>query len=61
MKRILDKPSNALKRFTKITMEVRNVIILGSGPAGYTAGIYTARALLKPLILAGIQPGDSLC
>ncbi len=39
---------------------VRKVIILGSGPAGYTAGIYTARALLNPLIIAGIQPGGQL-
>lgn len=40
--------------------DVRKVIILGSGPAGYTAGIYTARALLNPLIIAGIQPGGQL-
>ncbi len=40
--------------------EVKNVVIVGSGPAGYTAGIYAARALLKPLIIAGIQPGGQL-
>lgn len=41
-------------------MEKHNVIIVGSGPAGYTAAIYAARANMKPIMYMGLEPGGQL-
>ena len=50
--------SNALP--PAITPTHAPLIIVGSGPAGYTAAVYAARAMLKPMMIAGFEPGGQL-
>src|SRR5206468_1274014 len=57
----LPQSPRAMRR-CKQTMadDIRDVIIVGSGPAGYTAAVYTARANLSPLMIEGVQYGGAL-
>jgi len=43
-----------------VSNPAERIVIIGAGPAGYTAAIYAARALLKPLLLGGFEPGGQL-
>jgi len=52
--------SNSRGSLTMSETKHAHVLILGSGPAGYTAAIYAARAMLKPILIQGIQPGGQL-
>jgi thioredoxin reductase (NADPH) len=58
MKSLVFADPVGLSRMT--TPKQAKVIILGSGPAGYTAAIYAARAMLAPVMIQGIQPGGQL-
>lgn len=55
-----DQPGNQDKKKEITDVDKARVLIIGSGPAGYTAAIYAARANLKPMLYEGLQPGGQL-
>src|SRR4051812_47755616 len=46
--------------FVEMAITQAKLVIVGSGPAGYTAAIYAARAMLDPILVQGVQPGGQL-
>src|SRR5690349_9655891 len=54
------RPRLARLRETMTKLTEAKLVIVGSGPARYTAPIYAARAMLEPILIQGIQPGGQL-
>src|SRR4051812_9919049 len=54
------RPSSPEKKFNMTTRKHAKVLILGSGPAGYSAAVYAARANLNPMLVTGVEQGGQL-